>query len=299
MRTPTTEAAAMLAALTLLFLADPACAAGPGYARVSDLRGHLAVYGTEEDAPSYAARNTVIRAGDTLWTDDRSRAEIELPGGGFLRLADHTRVEVRSLDDDGEFRVLAGSVCYDGGRGLREPARVRVPEADCEIPPGGVLRIDLAADERARFSAYRAGVRLELASGRGIAVPAYHRVYLSRGNLDGAAAPFDYEDLDDFDRYHRVRVAYYERRPLHPYLDRDVMGARDLNDYGDWLSYRGERYWRPRSEPGWRPYSRGYWSYDPGVGYCWIDDAPWVYCTSHYGRWVYIPAIGGWCWRST
>ena len=287
---------ALVGLCTLLMAPNPSLAAARNAGRVSDVSGRLAVHGIDEDAPSYAARNTVIREGDTFWTDERGRAEIELPGGGWLRLAEDTKVELRSLDSGGEFRVLTGSVWYDGRRGTRSAVWIRVPEADCEAPPGAVVRIDLSADNRARFSVFRAGLRVELETGQRVALRPHQRVYLDAGRVSEGPEPFDYDDLDDFDRYHRTRVSYYDHRPQHPYLDRDLVGSRDLEGYGSWTSYRGSRYWRPRTYPGWRPYSHGYWSYDPGCGYSWIDDEPWGYTTSHYGRWVYRPAIGGWCW---
>src|SRR5579883_1678890 len=81
----------LLSLLSLALLAIPAGAGTPvpvpATGRVSDVRGHLAVHGLGESAASFVDVNTVIRSGDTLWTDTDSQAEIELDSV-WLRLAE-------------------------------------------------------------------------------------------------------------------------------------------------------------------------------------------------------------------
>jgi hypothetical protein len=45
----------------------------------------------------------------------------------------------------------------------------------------------------------------------------------------------------------------------------------------------------------WAPYRFGHWTWISGFGYAWVDDAPWGYAPSHYGRWVYVGNRWGWC----
>ena len=132
--------------------------------------------------------------------------------------------------------------------------------------------------------------------GEPVALPASRRVVLVNDRLSGGPEPFDENALDDFDRYERVRVDYYGHHPLAGEVGGDLVGVRDLDTYGNWVSYHGGRYWHPRYRRGWRRSSRGYWSYVSGYGYNWVNDEPWGYCTSHYGRWAYYPEEGGWCW---
>src|SRR5688500_11655589 len=74
---------------------EPQAQATHRTARISDVRGNLALRGEDEDDFSYAERNTVTRAHDTLWTSEESYGEIELEGGTWLRLAADTKLEIR------------------------------------------------------------------------------------------------------------------------------------------------------------------------------------------------------------
>src|SRR5689334_15792739 len=82
-------------------------------ARVSDLRGTLTLRGEDDDDASYAERNSIVREGDTLWTDEKSQAELELERSTWVRLAEDTKVEVTRLDRDAELRLWTGSVYLD------------------------------------------------------------------------------------------------------------------------------------------------------------------------------------------
>lgn len=284
-----------------LLLAVAALASPPALAdefrnaRISDVRGSLSVRGPDDDDVSYVERNAVIRHGDVLWTDDDGRAEIELERGAWVRMAEDTKLEVRALPPSAEFRIWTGSVYLDLSDRVLGQTVLKTPVGDLELEPNSVARVDLDGAEGARFSLYNGGGRVRTDSGAPIRLGAGERLYLDAGR--GASEPqrFNRDDLDGFDRYQRDRVDYYINRPLSRELSEDIVGARDLNDHGSWVVVESTRYWRPRCEPDWRPYSSGYWSYIPGCGYTWIDYSPWGYTTSHYGRWSYLP-VHGWLW---
>ena len=53
--------------------------------------------------------------------------------------------------------------------------------------------------------------------------------------------------------------------------------------------------WRPSNVNGdWAPYRNGRWEWISPWGWTWIDDAPWGYAPSHYGRWVYVDRYWAW-----
>jgi uncharacterized protein DUF6600/FecR-like protein len=264
-------------------------------ARVSDVQGELAVRGADEDDVSYLERNAIIREGDTLWTDDEGRAELELERGSWLRLAEDTKLEVRSLFPSPEFRLWSGSVFLDVSDRIENPIRLRTPVGDIDVERDSVVRVDLGRSESARVSVYNGRARAYGDVGGEVRLLAGERAYLE-ADRPVEPAGFERDDLDAFDRYHRERVDYFIERPLPRELDQDILGGRELNDYGSWVVVEEERYWRPRCEPDWRPYSHGYWSDVPGCGYTWVDYAPWGYTTSHYGRWRYVP-VHGWLWH--
>jgi len=264
-------------------------------ARISDVRGSLAVRGPDDDDVSYVERNAVIRHADVLWTDDDGRAEIELERGAWIRMAEGTKLEIRALPPSAEFRIWTGSVYLDLSDRVVGQTLLKTPVGDLELERNSVARVDLDGAEGARFSVYSGGGRVRTDSGAAIRIGAGERLYLDSGRGTTEPQRFNRDELDGFDRYQRDRVDYFISRPLPRELSEDIVGARDLNDYGTWVSVENTTYWRPRCEPSWRPYSAGYWSYIPGCGYTWIDYSPWGYTTSHYGRWSYRP-VYGWLW---
>ena len=86
------------------------------------------------------------------------------------------------------------------------------------------------------------------------------------------------------------------------YADTDPSALVDfratLDPYGTWLndSVYGT-VWVPSRTyvgTGFTPYlTAGHWVYDND--YVWVSDYPWGWAPFHYGRWVFIPAIG-WSW---
>ena len=69
-----------------------------------------------------------------------------------------------------------------------------------------------------------------------------------------------------------------------------------LDDHGEWIASDDYgRVWRPVGvATGWRPYSRGRWTYR-GSAWTWVSDYPWGWVAFHYGRWVFDPFYG-WVW---
>src|SRR5881394_2638519 len=105
--------ACLLVALLSFLLAGSAHAEDYRSARVSHVNGNLAVRGMDEADVSHIEVNAVVREADVLWTDKESLAELELERGSWLRLAEDTKVEVRRLGGDMEFRLWTGSLYVD------------------------------------------------------------------------------------------------------------------------------------------------------------------------------------------
>ncbi|MFN3648324.1 MAG: DUF6600 domain-containing protein [Armatimonadota bacterium] len=279
----------------LLFGARPAAADPYASARLSDARGNVSVRGAEETEITYVERNAVLREGDTLWTDRSGNAEIELESGTWVRLSEDTKLELQRLPPSTELRVWTGSVYVDVSDRALTATRLITPVGDVDVEPESVVRIDLSRDESARVSVLHGRARVAPVDGSPVGLQTGERTYLEWGRGVERPSPFSRDELDGFDRYHRERVDYYIDRPVPRELERDILGARDLNDYGTWVVVDHVRYYRPTCPPDWRPYSTGYWSYVPSFGYSWVDYSPWGYATSHYGRWRYMPSHG-WLW---
>jgi len=68
----------------------------------------------------------------------------------------------------------------------------------------------------------------------------------------------------------------------------------ELAPYGEWVTIDPYGWvWSPYvTNPGWRPYSDGYWAYTD-FGWTWVSDVEWGWAAFHYGRWFYDDMYGG------
>jgi hypothetical protein len=82
--------------------------------------------------------------------------------------------------------------------------------------------------------------------------------------------------------------------PRHSFVA--MTGYEELQPYGQWQTL--DDYgpvWFPSSVPAeWAPYRYGHWASIPPWGWTWIDDQPWAFAPSHFGRWVYVDDRWGW-----
>ena len=90
---------------------------------------------------------------------------------------------------------------------------------------------------------------------------------------------------------------YDETRLVAPYyLSPDMTGFAELDGAGSWESTAEYgAVWVPSGLPAdWAPFRDGQWRWIKPWGWTWIDDQPWGFATSHYGRWAFIG--GRWAW---
>src|SRR6202007_1118709 len=94
----------------------------------------------------------------------------------------------------------------------------------------------------------------------------------------------------------RARAVDGTRLSAPYFISRDMTGYTALDDAGQWQATgKYGEVWRPNSVPvGWAPYRDGHWRWLAPWGWSWIDDQPWGFAPSHYGRWVMID--DHWAW---
>lgn len=75
-----------------------------------------------------------------------------------------------------------------------------------------------------------------------------------------------------------------------------LAGAAALAAGGRWErdSKLGDVWFPSDVAADWTPYRDGMWRYLPPWGWTWIDNAPWGFATSHYGRWARFDGKWGW-----
>ncbi|HEX5757122.1 MAG TPA: DUF6600 domain-containing protein [Arenimonas sp.] len=292
-----------VAGLLLLTLAAPAIAQRDHYqdppgrvARVSYAQGDVSY--SPAGLPDWLdlQRNRPIIRGDRLWTDRRSRVELQI-GSSVLRMDAETAIELMQLDDElALIRLNEGTVNLRVLRLHRgQSFEVATPDMAVVIDRPGTYRIDV--DPRQRQTTI-------------IVWQGQADVYGQRSDFPlraGDTVRFYSDDLRDyrmyglpradaFDRFCSDRDQRLARSPSLRYLDDDVLGYADLDEYGSWR--RVDRYgdvWFPEQvSRGWAPYRDGHWVWQEPWGWTWIDNAPWGFAPSHYGRWVFIS--GRWAW---
>jgi hypothetical protein len=266
--------------------------------RVSEIAGELFL-ATRDRANEWVpiGLNYPITSGDSLWVSAHGRAEIDF-GGGRFRMAGDTNLQVTALDD----RQLALFVA--SGRvivrvrslGSGEFARIETPNTEIDIDRPGQYRVDVDADQARTTLAVREGeAGIRFAAGIQLTLPGQAATVMG---VDGAGLAIQNGfGSDGFDTWSAARDQRYDFSRAPAYVAPDVVGARDLDDYGTWESAPtyGPVWYPSTVAVGWAPYRFGYWTWVAPWGWTWVDAAPWGYAPFHYGRWVWVSGRWGWC----
>jgi len=274
-------------------LADP-----PGrVARLSYVGGDVSMQPAGFEEWAEARINRPLVTGDSLYSDRASRVEMEV-GAATVRLDERTAFRLLNLDDDNaQIELTAGTLnltvrhVFEG-----QIYEIDTPTLALVIQTPGQYRVDVAPDGDSTM--------VSVIDGNG---DVYGRDNASFRVRDGESYRFhdsqlqDYEvfDLprqDDFDRWCYERADRYERSPSRRYVSEEVIGYADLDAYGSWSTAAtyGAIWYPSRVSAGWTPYRDGHWSWIDPWGWTWVDNAPWGFAPSHYGRWAYVGSRWGW-----
>ncbi|MBX3724684.1 MAG: hypothetical protein KF823_02055 [Xanthomonadales bacterium] len=287
-----------LLAASLLVAAGTVLADPPGrVARLAWLSGDASFAPAGESQWYRAGVNRPLVAGDRLWTGRDGRAELQL-GTGLLRLDADTGIELLNLDDYLLQVELAEGVVNlrIDEWGVDESYEINTPNLAFVSGTPGSYRLDIAPDGRStQVTVFEGSAEVYGADGRSLRLRAgsstrFHDTRLR--DVQRMAMPRP----DSFDRWVQVRDDRYLRSASRQYVAPGLIGYADLDEWGTWRSHRDYGHvWFPRNvRAGWAPYRYGHWSWIEPWGWTWIDDAPWGFAPSHYGRWVYVS--NGWGW---
>ncbi len=280
-------------------------------ARIGFLRGEAQIRRADAKDWERATQNLPIVEGDEITTETGTRLEIQFNSRTYLRLAENSYLKIVALKDEGiAVSLPQGSLSvrvleFDLDKTYFE---IDAPQTTVAVQKAGMYRVDagnkqkaevrVAVTEAGEARIYSESSGFTLRSGRSA------RVYLE-GNFAGEWETGDAAVYaDNFDEWalerdaiiaKRLKDAYYDK-----YYDRDIYGAEDLNEYGEWIYTRKYGYvWRPfrnsvSAYADWSPYRYGHWRWIPPYGWTWVNDEPWGWATYHHGRWVYDD--GYWVW---
>ena len=238
--------------------------------------------------------NAILREGDEVFTEGGAFAEMELPGGTFLRLDANTTIVIQRIGEQGvEVSLAQGSVYVSRGPQAR-PVVVQTFGGGVELGGNSMARIGADAGRTSiEIKAVRGSAEMRTDS-TAIAVPERKTLVWTREGTRSAA--YDAARFDDFDRWNEDREAVVRGTSRSQHVASNAIGAYELEGNGTWVMIDGYWAWRPTVvTSGWRPYSYGYWRWSEPWGWTWVDYYSWGYTTCHYGRWYYRHAYG-WVW---
>lgn len=296
--------------LGLALIAWPAWAGERGdpptrVARVAELDGPALWFDPETRDWQPLVRNQTLAEGDRLRAGDGGRIGLRIGAHG-LWLDERSELELRRLDDGRiELELERGALALRWlSRETAEEAVLRTGDGRFRFERAGAYRIDqlrrasraqvfegrLRFDHRGQDDApliVDAGEQAELWWEGG---PRAERSRLQRG--DDRFGDWLVASLG----FGRQDVASLRDRPAYRYLSPELTGADELDQHGRWeVSSQFGPVWLPlRVAVDWAPYRYGRWTWTRHWGWTWVDDLPWGYATSHYGRWVHWR--GRWCW---
>jgi len=265
-------------------------------ARLGYLQGSVSIQPAGETDWVGAVPNRPMSTGDQLWTDQDSRAEVQL-GSAVIRLGANTGFSFLNLDDDtAQIQLTSGVINITVRRlGEDDSFEVDTPNQAFTIFQPGHYRVEASADGSYTVISVRAGEGEATGNGE-----TYTLHGGQRGTFSGTdSLNVDVVDIggpDEFDTWSEGRDHRYDYSPSAQYLSHDVVGYEDLDDYGDWRadSNYGHVWFPNQVAVGWAPYHQGHWDWISPWGWTWVDDSSWGYAPFHYGRWVSVGGRWGW-----
>lgn len=240
--------------------------------------------------------NRPLTNADNVWADKDSRAELNV-GTGQLRISSETSLTLTNVDSNAVQVTLHQGALNVHVRRLYEGEvwEIDTPNLAFTVRNPGDYRFDVDPNGDTTTVTVRKGEGEATGQGPAVTVHNGEQAQFSGGNslahqMHSAPQP------DSFDEWCSVRDKRGEHSASARYVNPDVVGSEDLDDYGTWKNYPDYgAVWTPTSvAPGWSPYSYGHWVWVSPWGWTWVDDAPWGFAPFHYGRWAYVGAGWGW-----
>jgi uncharacterized membrane protein YgcG len=266
-------------------------------ARISFLDGTVSFQPGGQGEWGSAAQNRPVTVGDKLWTDQASRAELQI-GAASIHVGSMTALSFLNLDGNVmQVRIPEGAINFRV-RELREGDvyEVDTPNLAFTVRQAGAFRVNVSENGDATTIVAIRGEGEVTTAGKTYTVHAGEQT-----EFEGTDNPQVHESAapgpDGLDRWAAERDLRDDNSTSAKYVSPDVPGVSDLDDNGTWNEEPdyGPVWYPAQVAPGWAPYSYGYWNYVGPWGWTWIGYEPWGFAPYHYGRWAYIHSRWGWC----
>jgi hypothetical protein len=266
-------------------------------AQLSDAEGSVSLEPAGTGTWTSAVLNRPLTIGDKLWSDQDSRAELNI-GDAVIRLGSATGVSFLNLDDQtAQLQVTAGTVIVHVlSLAEDEHDEIDTPNLALTLQQPGIYRVEVSESGDTTIVQVDAGEALATGGGQSYPVAAQQSVTFTGTEMLAA----DYSTLgapDAFDDWSMQRDQQLQQQSAvaQQYIPSGTVGADDLGSYGSWQDTPDWGYaWFPAVAVGWAPYSLGSWVWISPWGWTWVDEEPWGFAPFHYGRWGYWDHR--WCW---
>ena len=288
--------ASLVGALVMIFSGLSAAEPPSRAARLAYLNGTVSFSPAGDADWLRAVANRPLTHGDRLWVDAGSRAEVQI-GGAVFQLGAESNLTLIDLNDrmaqvqlsQGGLRVRVRTLAPD------QRIEINTPNLAVTLRKSGDYRIDVNADTNTTDVMVRSGRADVFGQGASYAIGSgqSHRFHGTDLNRDQVLSA---KPADDLDRWSRERDRRFDSSVAARHVSVEVVGYEDLDDNGTWHNDRDYgQVWTPRRvAAGWTPYRDGHWAWIQPWGWTWVDDAPWGYAVSHYGRWAYLGSAWSW-----
>jgi hypothetical protein len=266
-------------------------------AQLSYAEGSVSLEPAGTSSWTNAVLNRPLTLGDKLWTDENSRAELDI-GDAVIRLGSTTGFSFLNLDEQtAQMQVTAGTVIIH----VRELAsgeqdEIDTPNLALTLEQPGTYRVEVSDTGDATIVKVDDGAALVTGGGESYPIAVQQSVTFTGTNTLAAdyATLGSPDSLDDWSMQREQQVQQ-QAAVAQEYVPPDTVGADDLGSYGTWEDTPDWGYaWFPTVGVDWAPYSLGSWVWISPWGWTWVDQEPWGFAPFHYGRWGYWHQR--WCW---
>ena len=266
-----------------------------GVARISLLNGDVSVKRGDSGDQVAAAINAPLLVQDSLAVGPASRAEIQFDTANRVRFANDTEMRISVLTADRfQIQIARGTLTWSVlGEGSVQ-GDIATPSVAIHALGRGAYRVSLLPDGTTQVTV-RSG-SAEVSTPRGVERLSAGQTMLARGAVDNpefqTTSPIG---RDEWDLFNERRDSELQQSQSYNYVSRDIAGAEDLDNYGQWnVDPSYGQVWTPRVAADWSPYRLGRWSYEDYYGWTWVSADPWGWAPYHYGSW--FRGSYGWSW---
>jgi hypothetical protein len=287
----------LVAGLVAALMACAAASADPPerVGRLNLIQGSVSFKPGSMEEWTAATLNYPLTAGDSLWTEASSRAEVHV-GSTAIRLAEKTEFGLLDLDDQRVQISLPQGLLNVRLRELEADESFEVDTPTMSVSLTGVGSYRIEVDDSGNTQATVNEGEMEVVVERLTYPIRAHQTALVAQSDSPAIEIRKAPAQDEWDRWCANRDSREDHLASVQYVPRTMIGCEDLDWYGSWNVIVGYGpVWTPRSLPsGWAPYRFGHWAWVGPWGWTWIDDMPWGFAPFHYGRWALVR--GAWVW---